>query len=223
MLFDLHVHSAEGSPCASIKNEELVRAYKEKGFDGFVLTNHFARWAMENRYNLSYKDFCKYFYEVYLDAKEHADKIGLKVLFGQELKIDCTGSNDYLVYGLSYEQMLEYDDIMTWTPQKLKEVSEKDGFVFYQAHPFRNHMKIVPTEYLYGVEAFNGCHEDNFIDNIASMWAEKFGLRKIAGSDCHELGTVGRAGVKFLSEIRDNNDLVYALMNKNYYLVENVL
>ena len=55
------------------------------------------------------------------------------------------------------------------------------------------------------------------------MWAEKFGLRKIAGSDCHELGTVGRAGVEFLSEIRDNNDLVYALMNKNYYLVENVL
>ena len=178
---------------------------------------------MEKSYGLTYPDYCKYIYEVYLDAKEHADKIGLNVLFGQELKLDCTGGNDYLVYGVAYEQMLEYGDMMSWTPSKLNEASKSDGFLFYQAHPFRDHMKIVPPKDLYGVEVFNGCHEDNFIDNIANMWAEKFGLRKIAGSDCHELSTVGRAGVKFTSEIRDNSDIVQALMNNNYYLVENVL
>lgn len=223
MLFDMHVHSAEGSPCASIKNEELVRAYKEKGFDGFVLTNHISRWYMENSYRMTYPDYCKYIYEVYLDAKERADKIGLKVLFGQELKLDRTGSNDYLIYGITYEHLLDYEDMMTWTPAELYDISKKDGFVFYQAHPFRNYMNIVPHENLYGIEVFNGCHDDKFIDNIAGLWADKYGLRKIAGSDCHTMDRVGMAGVKFMQEIKNNGDLLSALKDNNYYLVEKAM
>ena len=222
MLFDMHVHSAEGSPCASIKNEELVKAYKEKGFDGIVLTNHIARWYMESSYRLSYTDYCKHLYDVYLDAKEKADKIGLKVFFGQELKLDTTPSNDYLLYGVTYEQLIDYGDIMSWSLSKLREASKSDGFVFYQAHPFREHMRVVSHELLYGVEVFNGGHDDHFIDGIANLWAEKFGLSKIAGSDCHTLNSVGRAGVKFTSQINDNSKLVSALLNNEYYLVEKV-
>lgn len=220
MLLDMHVHSAEGSPCASIKNEELVRAYKEKGFDGFVLTNHVSRGYMVNSYKLSYNDYCKYIYDVYLQAKQYGDEEGIKVMFGQEFSLDATISNDYLVYGLSYEQMIDYGDMMTWTPAKLKEVANKDGFLFYQAHPFRNYMKLVPANDLFGVEVFNGSHGDHFIDNIAALWADKFGLRKIAGSDCHKIDRVGMAGVNFTKEINDNKDLVSALLDNNYYIVE---
>ena len=228
MLFDLHVHSAEGSPCASIKNEELVKAYKEKGFDGFVLTNHMSRWSMECHYKLGYPDFCKMLHDVYLEAKEHGDKIGLTVLFGQELKLDCTGGNDYLLYGVTYEQLLDYGDMMPWTPEKLKDASEKDGFLYYQAHPFRDHMRIVNPIYLYGVEVFNGGQgfehpwEDQRND-IANLWADKYKLHKIAGSDCHEITHVGVAGVRFMSEIKDNNDFLTALKEDNYYLVEKAI
>ena len=225
MLFDMHVHTAEGSPCGVIKNEEMVNAYKQKGFDGVVLTNHVARWYMEHCYNLGYADYCKHLYDVYLAAKEFGEKIGLTVLYGQELKLDCTGSNDYLVYGVTYEQMLEYGDMMAWTPEKLKEASDSDGFVFYQAHPFREHMKIVNPAYLYGIEVFNGAlnfeyPSDDQRNDIANLWADKFKLHKIAGSDCHTCDKVGVAGVKFFTEIRDNNDLVTALREDNYYLVE---
>ena len=223
MLFDMHVHSAEGSPCAVIKKEELVEKYKEKGFDGLVLTNHLSKWSMSSHHKLDYPDFCKLIYEVYLSTKELGDKIGLKVLFGQELKLECTGSNDYLVYGLSYEQLIDYGDMMMWTPERLREVSEKDGFVFYQAHPFRDHMKIVPPNNLYGVEVFNGCHDDKFIDTMANLWADKYGLRKIAGSDCHVADRVGMAGVKFLQPIMNNDDLLSALKENNYYLVERAM
>lgn len=223
MLFDMHVHSAKGSPCASIKNEELVKAYKLRGFDGFVLTNHMSRWSMERHYKLGYPDFCKMLHDVYLEAKEHGDKIGLTVLFGQELKLDCTGGNDYLLYGVTYEQLLDYGDMMAWTPEKLKDASEKDGFLYYQAHPFREHMRVVSHELLYGVEVFNGSHDDHFIDGIANLWADKYKLHKIAGSDCHEITHVGVAGVRFMSEIKDNNDLLAALKEDNYYLVEKAI
>ncbi len=223
MLFDLHVHSAEGSPCAKITNRELVRAYKEKGFDGFVLTNHVARWYMESSYRLSYTDYCKHLYDVYLDAKEKADKIGLKVFFGQELKLDTTAGNDYLLYGVTYEQLIDYGDMMSWSLSKLSEASKSDGFVFYQAHPFREQMRVIPHKDLYGMEVFNGSHDDHFIDNLASMWANKYNLHMIAGSDCHLLNTVGMAGVRFMSQIKDNNDLLAALKEDNYYLVENAI
>ncbi len=228
MLFDLHVHSAEGSPCATIKNEELVRAYKDKGFDGIVLTNHILRWYMNNYHKLSYEEYCKFNYDVYIDAKTQGDKIGLTVLYGQEIKLETTVNNDYLVYGLSYEQMIEYGDMMKWTPAMLKEASERDGFLVYQAHPFRNNMMIVSPCDLYGIEVFNGGQgfehpwEDQRND-IANLWADKYKLHKIAGSDCHNTEHVGVAGVNFMSEIRDISDLLTALREDNYHLVEKAI
>lgn len=228
MLFDMHVHSAKGSPCASITSEEIATKYKEKRFDGIVLTNHLSKWSMVNHHKLDYPDFCKLIYESFLEVKEFGDKVGLTVLFGQELKLACTGSNDYLVYGVSYEQMLEYGDMMDWTPEKLKEASDSDGFVFYQAHPFRDHMKIVNPMYLYGLEVFNGGHDtknpwEDQRNDIAKLWADKYGLRKIAGSYCHTVDKVGMAGVNFMLEIRNNDDLLSALRDNNYYLVEKAM
>ncbi len=228
MLFDMHVHTAEGSPCASIKNEEMVVAYKEKGFDGVVITNHISRWYMVNHYSLCYEDYCKLNHEVYLDAKEKGEKVGLKVLYGQELSLDTTYHNDYLVYGLTLEQMLEYGDMMKWTPEKLKEASVSDGFVYYHAHPFRNGASVVSPDLLFGMELFNGSHDfertwEDQRNDIANLWADKYKLHKIAGSDCHHIDRVGMAGVRFMSEINDINDLLSALREDNYYLVEKAI
>ena len=228
MLFDMHVHSAKGSPCASITSEEIAMKYKEKGFDGIVLTNHLSMWSMVNHHKLEYPDFCKLIYEAYTEVKEFGDKAGLTVLFGQELKLDCTGNNDYLVYGVTYEQMVDYGNMMLWTPAQLNEISKKDGFLVYQAHPFRDHMKIVNPTDLYGLEVFNGGHStdnpwEDQRNDIANLWADKYGLRKIAGSDCHTLDKVGMAGVKFMQEIKNNADLLSALKDNNYYLVEKAM
>ena len=40
-LYDLHVHSSECSKCAHSTLVEMVKAYKEAGFAGFAITNHF--------------------------------------------------------------------------------------------------------------------------------------------------------------------------------------
>ena len=41
MRLEMHAHDCEVSPCAVIKAKELVDGYKEAGYDGIVITNHF--------------------------------------------------------------------------------------------------------------------------------------------------------------------------------------
>ena len=42
----MHAHDCEVSPCAVIKAKELVDGYKEAGYDGIVITNHFDKGIM---------------------------------------------------------------------------------------------------------------------------------------------------------------------------------
>ena len=218
MLFDMHVHSAEGSPCSKISAKELVRVYKEIGYDGFVLTDHMIEWYRVNCHKLEYADYCKNNYEAYLKAKEEGDKIGFTVLYGVELRINDSLYNDYLIYGADLDYLHGNPDIFSWTIDKLSAECKKNGFLMYQAHPFRNCASVTPQDFLFGVEVFNGAHADDFRNTMADVWADHYKLHKIAGSDCHSKEGAGKAGVDFFSKISDISDLMDALKNNEYYL-----
>ena len=49
MKIELHAHSREVSPCGYLSVEELIRLYKEAGFDALVIANHFSRKAMAEK------------------------------------------------------------------------------------------------------------------------------------------------------------------------------
>ncbi len=224
MLFDLHVHTKEGSPCANLSAKDTVDLYKEKGFDGIVITDHLSRYYMERSHMIPYEDYCKLNYEAYLCAREEGDRIGLKVLYGCELKLDVTHSNDYLVYGAPTEYFRENTDIFSWSVKRLKDECAANGFLFYQAHPFRDYATVVQPDYLYGVETVNGSHIEwcNIRNEIASLWATTYNLHRIAGSDCHSADGVGISGVRFYRDINDVSDLVSALSEDDYSIVERV-
>ena len=222
MLFDLHVHTAEGSPCAKLSARDTVNVYKEKGFDGIVITDHVSRYYMEYIHKLSFDDYCKYNYEAYNIAKDEGDKVGLNVLYGCELKLDRTGHSDYLMYGVKNEFLRGNQDIMTWSLEKLKEECDKNGILIYQAHPFRTNAMVVEPHLLFGVEVANGshCNVGDKRNTVAKLWAELYSLHRIAGSDCHTRDGAGRCGVNFMSEIHDMSDLLKALSEDKYYLFE---
>lgn len=225
MLFDLHVHTKESSPCGQIEGKDLPALYKERGYDGIVITDHFFKKGMsEDIYNVSFEEYCELHKKGYEKAYEAGEKIGFKVLYGMELRLEATAVNDYLVFGISTDFIKENTDIFEWSVSQLKQASEDNGFVFYQAHPFRNSMTVVNPEFLYGIEVFNGKPYKNAIDaqrnDIANLWADKYSLHKIAGSDCHVPSQLATAGVKFMSQIDGCNDLLQALKSDSYYLVE---
>lgn len=216
MIFDMHVHTLNSSPCGRIDGKDMVDYYKKAGYDGIVITDHFSKFCMEY-YRCSYEEYCLKHLQGYLEAKKRGEEIGLTVLYGCELRFNENG-NDYLVYGMTTEFLLANPDIFTWKIAYLKQVCEENGFVFYQAHPFRNGITIVHPDNLFGMEVFNG--GDNQRNDIANVWADKYNLHKIAGSDCHDARAVGTAGILFYNEISDNESLVAALQNDEYMLVE---
>ena len=42
MKYEIHSHTKETSQCAKISAKELVEKYKELGYSGIVITNHYS-------------------------------------------------------------------------------------------------------------------------------------------------------------------------------------
>lgn len=40
--YETHLHTAEGSGCASASGAEQARRYKALGYDGIIVTDHFS-------------------------------------------------------------------------------------------------------------------------------------------------------------------------------------
>lgn len=95
--------------------------------------------------------------------------------------------------------------------------------MIYQAHPFRFGMKITNVKYLDGIEVCNRNIEHDSHNDIAALWAEKFGLKKTAGSDHHQKGNEGLAGIISRREITSNKILLDTLANQDYTLYEKKL
>lgn len=92
--------------------------------------------------------------------------------------------------------------------------------MIYQAHPFRFGMKITNVKYLDGIEVCNRNIEHDSHNDIAALWAKKFGLKKTAGSDHHQKGNEGLAGIISRREITSNKILLDTLANQEYTLYE---
>ena len=58
---EMHLHTKGNSPCGHTPPSEIIKVYKEAGYDGIVCTNHFNR----------------YLYENYLEGKNAAEKFEL--------------------------------------------------------------------------------------------------------------------------------------------------
>ena len=99
MKIDLHVHSCEISPCGKVPAREMMRMYKENGYDLVVLTDHLFPGLNTLPQDGSYAEKAEKWLEGYRTAKDEGDKIGLKVLLGGEARLCSYGSEDFLVFG----------------------------------------------------------------------------------------------------------------------------
>ncbi len=218
MKIDLHVHSSEVSQCGKLSAQETVRLYKEAGFDAIVLSNHFNRDTAEHFARHGQPDFNAVYHEGYQIAKDAGDACGLTVLCGYELRFDGS-NNDYLVFGMSRELAADWDTLFRIGPGAFGRLAREQGILFYQAHPFRNHMKIIDPAYLFGMEVKNGNPRHDSRNDIAAFWAEKFGLHKIGGSDCHEITDVGVSGIETDLSVTSMEDLVAVLREDRYSIL----
>ena len=218
MKIELHAHTSEVSFCGKVPAEELIRLYREAGYDCLVITNHFNDYTAKLHAEAGRPDFPKYYHEEYEKAARLGQEAGLLVLCGYEIRFRDNGVNDYLVYGMPRDIEEDADRIFSMDPHAFGELARKRNFLFYQAHPFRNEMRITNPADLFGIEINNVHPRHDSRNDVAKCWAEKFHLHGIGGSDCHQVQDAGRAGILTEETVRNMDDLVRVLRSDLYTL-----
>lgn len=217
---ETHCHTSEVSVCGKVSACDIVDAYIEAGYSGIVITDHFNRATFLNKPELKTREIADYFLSGYRVAREAA-KGRIDVLLGMELTF-YENDNDYLVYGVTEKFIKKNPNIMDMGIERFSKLAHDNGMIIFQAHPFRNHMCVINPSLLDGYEVFNANARHDSRNDIAQMWAQKYGKAIISGSDYHRLEDVARGGIMTEERIVDNTMLKSVLMGNDKQLIKTI-
>ncbi len=207
---DTHVHTLETSLCARIEAAEIIRLYKEAGYQGVIITDHYYDLYFENLIGLSWDEKIDQFLRGYHHAMEEGSKQGLKVFLGMEIRF-TENPSDYLVYGITEQFLRENKELYTLGLKEFKKRIDKENILIFQAHPFRKHMIVAAPEDIHGVEVYNGNCRQNSNNELALTFAKEHSLLMSSGSDFHMPEDLARGGMIFEQEIITTTDFIDAL------------
>ena len=184
--YEMHLHTCQGSACGVSTGAEHARFYKERGYQGIFVTDHFFGGNTAVRRDLPWKERIDWFCSGFEDAWNEGQKIGLDVFFGWEQNYQ---GDEYLIYGLDKQFLLDNPEIERWTrPEQLAAIHAAGGCVI-QAHPFRmrgylNAIRLCDS-LADGIEVANAGNTPAQ-DAYAMRYARQKCLYTIAGSDNHK-------------------------------------
>ena len=184
-LYETHLHTSQSSACGKSLGREYAARYLDLGYTGIITTDHFYGGNCAIERDLPWDKWVHSFYRGYEDAREEGARRGLDVFFGWEESYE---GDDYLVYGLDKEWLLEHPECRSWTRMKQFEEVRRYGGCVVHAHPFRQYFYVnrinLFIESVDAVEAANAGNERSF-DALAWAYAKKLKLPVTAGSDIH--------------------------------------
>ena len=213
--YETHMHTCQSSACGKSTGAEHARRYKELGYDGIFITDHFFRGNCAVPRDLPWEEWVRRFCKGYEDAKAEGDRIGLQVFFAWEESID---GDDWLVYGLPPEWLLAHPEIARCTRQEQLTLAHADGGCVVQAHPFRQRDYIrrilLGPQFCDAAEVANQGNQP--LDDVCALrYARTYGLHMTCGSDNH-LSAPDRQpwGVAFEHRITCPADYVRAIRTR---------
>jgi hypothetical protein len=207
--YETHLHSSPASKCGSYSVRDNMEFYKEIGYDGIFLTNHFIDANIGCDRTLPYKEQIEFFFRDIEEGERIADEVGIKFFWGVESSLLGT---DFLIYGLSKEWYLSHPEIMEISRREMLTMMAEDGALIVQAHPFReasyiDHVRLFPY-HVHAVEIDNVGNRD-FQNEMARLYADMYKLPHSAGSDNHISRYIDRlAGVEFETPIESIEDFI---------------
>ena len=212
--YETHLHSYPVSRCARVSVRENLEFYKEQGYDGVFITNHFLDGNVNLEDRSDYEAGIRFYFSDYEEALEIGKELGIKVFLGVEISYKGT---DFLIYGLDKAWYLAHPEIMEMKKRDELKLMMESGALIIQAHPYReasyiDHIRLYPRN-VHGVEIINACRND-LENKMAEIYAQSYELLPFAGTDNH----VGRrqkklAGVACETPILDEKDFVDRVLN----------
>ena len=213
-LYETHLHTYPVSKCARASVRENLEFYKQQGYAGVFITNHFPDGNINYDRSAPYEEALRFYISDYEAALEIGQEIGLAVFFGVEMSY---GGTDFLVYGLSPQWYLEHSEIKDMKKSQQLPYLMEHGALVIQAHPFReagyiDHIRLFPR-CVHGVETYNACRTD-FENRLAEQYAENYGLIPFSGTDNHVAAAQCKlGGMQSDTPILDEADFVRRVLN----------
>jgi predicted metal-dependent phosphoesterase TrpH len=212
--YETHMHTNPVSRCAVATVRESLTAYRDMGYQGVFVTNHFVDGNVRIDRNLPYEERLEFFFSDYEEAVEIGKELGIDVFCGAELTLHGT---DFLVYGLSKEWYFAHPECVDMPRTKLLKMMCEEGALVIQAHPFRltdwiDHVRLFP-HCVHGFETYNACRTE-FENHLAEVYCNEYGLIHFAGSDNHvgpKQSVFG--GMESETPIRDVEDFIERVKN----------
>ncbi len=214
-LYETHLHTYPVSQCAGATVREVLEFYKQIGFAGVFVTNHFLDGNINIDRSLPYEEKMRFYASDYEEACRVGEEIGISVFFGVEHSYKGT---DFLVYGLTPEWYFSHPEIEDMKKSDLLRFLMSEGALVIQAHPFReasyiDHIRLFPR-CVEGVEIINACRSESE-NGMARLYAEHYGLLPFAGTDNHRPATRPTlAGMQTETPITDVADFMGRVRNQ---------
>lgn len=217
--YELHCHTKEVSRCAGTPAAECVKLYKEAGYDGIVITDHFSPMTFTPSTVMRPHKAIDFYTKGYKAALKAAGD-DFTVLLGMELRYYAT-ANDYLVYGVTEDFLKSNGNLMAMYPKRFYRLAKKNNLIVAQAHPFRDWMIRTNPKYLDGAEVFNGKGTKEANENT-EKWVKETGMKiRTGGSDFHRPKNLAKGGIITKTPIKTNEDLIKILISGEYELIQN--
>lgn len=228
-LYETHMHTSQASKCARRPGAEMVRAYKEFGYSGVIITDH--NWGGNTAVDrsLPWRQWVETFFKGYEDAKAEGDRIGFDVFCGYEAGY---GGPEFLIYGVTPQWMADHEEIRTASVEEQLKLIHEGGGMVIQAHPFREEwyipeVRTYPT-LVDGFEIVNAthsntrsqAHNDPAFDERAIKMARDYNLPTTAGSDMHDIPLFG-GGMAFKTKVTSIQDFMDRIRNREDYVLTN--
>ena len=211
---EMHCHTMEVSPCSRIPAAYLVREYVAAGYRYVFITDHyhpavFEAWRMSGE---PWEKCVDYFLSGFEAARKAAEGREIEILLGMEI---CLGidpetklGSDFLVYGFDREFLIAHPYLYRLSFREFYELMHENGFLVFQAHPYRYHLKPIEPICYDGIEIVNTHPRHKSHNQRAIRFAMEHGLYVIGGSDAHADEDIGRGGVMLPEGICTPMDLV---------------
>lgn len=194
-IYETHLHTNLASACARSSGAEYISYYKNLGYSGIIVTDHFFNGNTSIPRNLPWEERIDLFCRGYEEAKAEGDRQNFQVFFAWECRFD---GDEFLVYGLDKDWLKKHPEIMQWDHITHYEKIRAEGGLVVQAHPFRERGYLSEVYvHPYQCDAFEVANAGNpFEQNrIAYRYAKEHNITMTAGSDIHTVGVTDNGSI----------------------------
>ena len=200
----------------------MVRRYKELGYTGIVIADHFIGGNTHVPDVAPWNERIDRYCEGYRAAKAEGDKIGFDVFFGFELS---SYGNDFVVMNIGESWLKRNPDMCEiGLVPLLQRLREAGAFVIH-AHPFMMQtwipmIRLMP-QWIDAVEVVNGGKTKTVNDRALwyfKQYQKEFNLQKTASTDTHH-ADANFTGITLGRRVSDIKELIGEIRAGNHKLM----